>query len=276
MKFSICSYSFHRLLAAGKQDVFKYITDCQELGCASLDAWNGHFKGLRSAAEVKKNHTPDNVKLTPEERAYILKIKEAAKAAQLPFGCIAADGGHIFEPDADARRRNRTFAYYSLQVGEMLGTCLMRIDAGGTAKMPDEQFQLICEGYHDLIAKAKTLGIELLIENHFGASPVPENLIRILEANPGLGLLFDTHNWAEGMQAKGWETCAQYAKATHIKTFQFDAHGNEPTVDIPKVLKMLMATGYKGTWGIESCPTDGDEYGGVKKTMALIQKAVKG
>ena len=40
---SICSYSFHRLLAAGKQDIFRYITDCKELGCTGLDAWNGFY-----------------------------------------------------------------------------------------------------------------------------------------------------------------------------------------------------------------------------------------
>lgn len=35
MDFSIASYSFHRLLEAGKQDMFSSITDCNALGCGS-------------------------------------------------------------------------------------------------------------------------------------------------------------------------------------------------------------------------------------------------
>ena len=30
MELAICSYSFHRALAAGKQDIFRYIADCRE------------------------------------------------------------------------------------------------------------------------------------------------------------------------------------------------------------------------------------------------------
>ena len=41
IEISICSYSFHRLLAAGKQDIIRYIADCAELGCTQLDPWNG-------------------------------------------------------------------------------------------------------------------------------------------------------------------------------------------------------------------------------------------
>ena len=43
MELAICSYSFHRLLAAGQQDILRYIADCRELGCTQLDPWNGHL-----------------------------------------------------------------------------------------------------------------------------------------------------------------------------------------------------------------------------------------
>ena len=46
MELSICSYSFHRLLEAGQQDVFKFISDCHALGCTQLDLWNGHLPSL--------------------------------------------------------------------------------------------------------------------------------------------------------------------------------------------------------------------------------------
>ena len=58
MELGICSYSFHRLLAAGRQDIFKYITDCAALGCTQLDPWNAHFTALKAGdAAVQAGQT---------------------------------------------------------------------------------------------------------------------------------------------------------------------------------------------------------------------------
>ncbi|MBN1285425.1 MAG: hypothetical protein JXB47_08505, partial [Anaerolineae bacterium] len=102
----------------------------------------------------------------------------------------------------------------------------------------------------------------------------PENLVKLFDAVEGLGLLFDTNNWAPGKQEQGWEMCARYARGTHVKTFSFDADGNEPSVDIPKAMHILLDAGYDGVWGIESVPKDGDEYAGVKKTVALMARVL--
>jgi sugar phosphate isomerase/epimerase len=140
--------------------------------------------------------------------------------------------------------------------------------------MPDDVFGVIVKGYQDLVARGRDKGIDIVMENHWGPSAVPENVVRIIEAVDGLGLLFDTNNWAPGTQQKGWQMCARYAKAVHIKTFEFDEDGFDPTVDIPQAINILLEAGYDGPWGIESCPRDGDEYGGVRKTIALIKRVL--
>jgi sugar phosphate isomerase/epimerase len=134
---------------------------------------------------------------------------------------------------------------------------------------------VIKEGYRDLIDRAKPAGIKILFENHWGPTKHPKNVIKLLESIDGLGYLFDTHNWAESERAEGRAKCAKYADALHIKTFEFDAVGNETTADLDGVFKLLKQTGYKGAWGIESVPKDGDEYAGVKKTIALIKRNVQ-
>ncbi len=276
MDISICSFSFHRLLEAGKQDMFRYITDCKELGCTYLDPWNAHLAGVQDAEMVKKAGTdPEHAKLPPQDDEYLTRVKRAADAVGLPFGCVAVDGAHIYEETEEARKANRALAYRWLEICGKLGAKQIRIDAGGPAEMPDHVFAVIIDGYKDLIARAKSKGIELLIENHWGPSNIPENLMKILKAAPGLGLLFDTNNW-KGDKEKAWETFAPYARATHFKTFVFDEQGNETTVDIPKAVRILKETGYKGCWGIESCPQDGDEYAGVRKTIALLRRLVEG
>ena len=169
---------------------------------------------------------------------------------------------------------NRAVAYRWLEAAGLLGAAMVRVDAGGPADMPDDVFATIVEGYQDLVGRAHRLGIELLIENHWGPSPIPENLTRILDGVPGLGLLFDTNNF-QGDKEHAWEMFAGYAVSVHIKTFSFDEQGNDPSVNLAKAIQLLVAAGYNGAWGVESVPLDGDEYGGVVKSFELIRRTLR-
>lgn len=273
IRLAIASWSFHRLLESGQQDMFKYITDSKDLGATQLDPWNGHLAPLVAGDNaMKAGHVP-NGSLSSSEKAYLANVKAAAQKAGLPFGCVAVDGAHIYEASPEARTLNRATAYRWLEASHALGATQMRIDAGGPAEMPDDVFTVIKEGYTDLVARAQALGIELLIENHWGPSPIPENLMRILEAVPGLGLLFDSNNF-KGDKEHAWETFARYARSVHIKTFSFDEKGDDPSVNLSKAIHLLVEAGYNGAWGVESVPKDGDEYNGVSKTFALIRRVL--
>ncbi len=275
MDISIASYSFHRLLETENQDIFSYITDCKKLGCSLLDPWNGHLAALDTEPQ-RLWANPDEVRLTADEATLIRKIRAAADDAGLPFGCLAVDGAHIYELDPAARQMNRAKAYRWIKIVRLLGARQIRIDAGGTPDLPDAMFDIIIDGYHDLLACTGPQGPELLMENHWGSANIPDNVVRILEAAAGLKLLFDTGNWAKGLQEEGWRRTAKYAASVHIKTFIFDEQGNEPTVDLQKAIRTLLDAGYRGCWGVESCPKDGDEYGAAAKTIALIRRIVNG
>lgn len=264
MDISVASYSFHRLLESGKQDIFGYINDCKRLGCTQLDPWVGHLPTLDTA----------EAELTAEQSEFVKKVKAGADQAGLPFGCVAVDGAHIYEPDAEGRHKNRLRAYRWLDIANRLGARQIRIDTGGTPELPDDMFAIIVEGYHDLLPRAREKGLELLLENHWGASNVPDNLVRLFDTVPELKLLFDTHNWAKGKKEEGWQKCAKYAASVHIKTFEIDANGDDPNVDLPKAIRYLLDAGYHGCWGVESVPSEGDEYAAAAKTIALIRRYV--
>lgn len=275
MEISIGGFSFHRLLENGQQDIFQYITDCKELGATQLDPWNAQLAPIRSADSVAQaGADPAHAKLNAQDDAYLAQVKETAAKAGLPFGCLAVDGAHIYEETAEARDANRRLADRWLEVAALLEARQVRVDAGGPQELPPSVFEIIVAGYQDLIARASEKGIEVLMENHWGPSVIPENAVKIIEAVEGLGLLFDSHNWAPGRQELAWKMCAPYARSTHFKTFRFDEQGNEPSVDIPKAIRLLLEAGYKGCWGVESCPEDGDEYGAVRKTIALIKRTL--
>jgi sugar phosphate isomerase/epimerase len=204
----------------------------------------------------------------------LAQIKRAAESAGLPFCSLAVDGAHIYESSPEGRWANQIKAYRWLNIAEQLSTQQIRIDSGGPPEMPDEVLDIIVTGYNDLIPRAGEKGIEVVIENHWGASRIPENVVRILESVPGLGLLFDTGNWPEELRETGWTRCARYARATHLKTFAFDAEGNETTVDIPRAIRILQEAGYQGSWGIESVPRQGDEIEAAQKSVALVRRVL--
>ena len=276
MQTAICSFSFHRLFAAGKQDMFQYIQTCKELGCTQLDPWNAFLSEIKSGDEVlHAGHNPsESQHLTAAGEGYINKVKAAADAAGLPFGCIAVDGAHIYEPTLEARMENRRRAYLWLDICHRLGVKQMRVDAGGPVEMPSDVFTIIVDGYTDIVRRASDLGVQILIENHWGPSVLPDNVIKLVEAIPGLGLLYDTHNWREDVRDEGRKRCAQYAAATHVKTFDWDEKGN-PISDRPdEAIKCLLDANYKGCWGVESCPPNGNEIEGATNTLNLIHRMV--
>lgn len=252
--YSIISYSFRRAFDSGAMDVFSYISFCKREGFTALDPWMKHLdRGLRDAG-------------------WLERVTGAAREVDLPFGCIAVDGGHIYEPTPEARAGTRTVRESWLRVAEQLQAKFVRIDAGGPEEMPEEVFDIIVKGYEELIPSAASRGIAVIMENHWGPTIRPENVMKILDAVEGLGLLFDTGNWAEGEAERGWELCAPRASLTHFKTRRFDAAGDEPSAGLPKAIGLLRASGYSGTWGIESTPDDGDEIGAARKTLAIVKR----
>lgn len=257
MQYSICSYSFNRMLAAGNMDIFQFIDWNKAHGFTQLDPWMKHLE----------NGYADD--------AYIDTVKAAADASALPFGCVAVDGAHIYEPTAEAMAENRQRAYRWIDICGQLGAPQVRIDAGGRDVTMEQIFDTVVEGYKDIVDYASRKNVEVIIENHWGPTNHPDNVSAVLDAVDGLGLLFDSNNWAEGTQEYGWAKCAKYARLTHMKTFEFDDNGNEPTVDIAKCMKILQDAGYDGTWGIESCPRHISEEEGALKTLALMKKVLE-
>jgi sugar phosphate isomerase/epimerase len=257
MRYSLCSYSLHRTVDAGKMDVFDYDRFCKETGFTQLDPWNVHIARAYS------------------DNGYVAELKASAADVGLPYGCIAVDGAHIFEPSAEARAENQRHRYRWLEIAAELGAEQLRIDAGGRGQSLGEILPIVIEGYKDIIARARPHGVEIIIENHWGPTNHPDAMRQLLDAVPGLGLLFDSYNWPEGTHGRAWPEFAGDARLTHFKTFTFDAQGNEPDWDIPGVIRLLQQAGYQGAWGIESTPEDGDELGAARRTLALLKRSLE-
>ncbi len=256
MQCSVMTYSFRRTCEKGDMDIFGCIDFCQTHGLEVLEPWNRHLP-----------HAEDNV-------AWPRQVQQAARNAGVTMGCLAIDGAHIYDDSVAERQKLRDNAYHWLDAAAHCGAPQVRIDAGGPDDMPPAAFEVIVEGFTDLVARAKPMGIAVLTENHWGPTKNPDNTLKLLDAVPELGLLFDSHNWIAERRAEAWAKTAHLAKALHIKTFRFDADGNEVNENLNLCVTRLTEVGYNGVWGIESVPDDGDEAAAVLKTRDLIVRLV--
>lgn len=279
MEFAICSFSFHRTYAANGWDARKFIDDCAEMGIRQLDPWNAHLCPIETpetALHAGKNPNKSGY-LQPASMDFYDELLCLAAEKGCHYGLIAIDGAHIYEPDESARNANRERAFAWLDVASRLDAKSVRIDAGGRESWTDEQFDIIVDGYNEIIAYAANLYLDVLVENHWGPTTEPDQMNRLLDAVPRLGLLFDTNNWKPELREEAWDKCAHRAKATHVKTFSFDDSGAETSGQgMERAIRKLVETGYAGTWGVESMPEDGDEYAGAKKTIQFIASTVAG
>ena len=273
MKLGICSFAFHRTWAAKKMDFAGLISTCKELGCTTLDPWNAHLNEPTTGDDtVRAGSNPQDARLGTPSDAHVATLVKLVKAGGLPVGCVAIDGGHVYEADATKNALNRERAHRWIDISGKLGASHVRIDAGGPEDMPAPILAEIVAGYRDVIAHAKKYNIRVLVENHWGPTIIPENVNRLLDAVDGLGLLFDTNNWKKERQFDAWKLCAHRSEVVHVKTFAIGDDLIDPEIDLRDAFALLRKHAFNGIWCVESVPKDGDEIAAARRTLNLIRR----
>ena len=67
------------------------------------------------------------------------------------------------------------------------------------------------------------------------------------------------------------EELLPYAKGVSAKSYDFDAEGNESKIDYRRMLKLVIAAGYRGHVGIEYEGKELPEPEGIKATKRLLE-----
>lgn len=266
-------------MAIGQRTIFEYIELCRELGCSHIQPWAAHFHtGVPLEQITAVGYDPAASGCPPwyeppEDSGFISDVASAVRAAGMEAELIAVDRASVFWPEPVEAAERRTRAKRWLDVAARLGAIGIRVDSGGPEIPDHDTYAAICDGYRDLVREATKLGLEVYIENHWGSSSVPENIVAFLEEVEGLHYLFDTNNWQPGRQRDGWRLCAPLAQSTHIKSLGFTETGTPLPPDLPDVVQQLFGSGYTGMWGVESFPDQQDEVETVKATLDMIERS---
>ena len=65
---------------------------------------------------------------------------------------------------------------------------------------------------------------------------------------------------------------SSFAKAVSAKSYDFDAAGNETTIDYPRMMKIVLDAGYRGYVGVEYEGSRLSEFEGIRATQHLLEK----
>jgi sugar phosphate isomerase/epimerase len=209
----------------------------------------------------------------------------AAEVAELSARCndlgvrsllIMVDGeGALGDPDDAARAKAVDNHMKWLESAKALGCHSIRVNAQSQGD-PDEQERLAADGLRSLCERADPLGLNVIVENHWGLSSTSPWLVRVMRRvdHPRIGALPDFGNFDPKVQDRyiAVRDMMPFARAVSAKSNDFDALGEETTTDYLRMMRIVTNAGYHGHVGIEYEGNRLPEREGVHATKQLLQR----
>lgn len=236
---------------------------------------------------------------------YLAELKKRSDGEGVRNVMIMCDGeGNLGDPDTKRRFTSVRNHVKWLEWAQALGCSSIRVNARSNGNLSyEEQMELAADGLHTLSELGDTYDLNVIVENHGGLSSHARWLVGVMEMvdHPRCGTLPDFGNFREvaGQRRRGGRRRQQgapqddrrgfgqldydrylgvyelmpYAQGASAKSYEFDAEGNETTIDYSKMMRIVCAPqfGFSGYVGIEF-EGDGDSIEGINKTQALLKR----
>jgi sugar phosphate isomerase/epimerase len=271
-KISLAQWSLHKALFAKEISALDFpVVTKQKYGIEAVEYVNQFF--------------PDKA----EDKEFLKQLKQRCNDNGVKSVLIMIDGeGSLADNDSATRMKAVENHYKWVTAAKFLGCHSIRVNLHGTGTSEEWKNASI-----DALKKLSAFGaqnkINIIVENHGGFSSSGAMLAEVMKRvdNKYCGTLPDFGNFCVRREKgdlwespcvefydkyKGVEEMLPYAKGVSAKSFDFDAEGNETTIDFYKMLKLVKASGYKGHLGIEYEGNRMSEEEGIKATKKLLEK----
>jgi L-ribulose-5-phosphate 3-epimerase len=190
---------------------------------------------------------------------YLARLKKACSDAGVRSTILMVDNeGSTASPDKAERHLSAVAHRKWIDIGHYLGCHSVRINVYGGAQNWKTDTGLIdraAETIHWMLDYAKGSGVNIIVENHGGASSDPDVLVALVKKvnHPNFGLLADLGNWNRGDDRyANSRKILPYAKGLSVKgSWGPDL---DPTFDAEKLVRLALESGYTGWWGLEVTP----------------------
>jgi len=210
---------------------------------------------------------------------YLRELAARAADAGVQSLLIMIDGeGELGAADDEARRRAVENHHKWIAAAAFLGCHSIRVNAGGDGPRAEHAARA-SDSLHRLGEYSDRYGIHVIVENHGGPSSDGAWLAGVIRAaaHPRVGTLPDFGNFTVGDgvvydRYRGVEELLPFARAVSAKSYDFDAAGNETTIDYARMLGLVKASGYRGWLGVEYEGERLSEPDGIRATKALLER----
>ena len=267
-EISLAQWSLHRALKGKKMDNLEFPKVAKEdFGISGIEYVNQFFKDKA------------------EDGKYLADLKQRCGDNGVESVLIMIDGEGALG-DADKKKRKRAVENHHKWVtaAKFLGCHSIRVNAQSSGSY-EEQVGRAVEGLASLSEYAKSVGVNVLVENHGGLSSNGQWLAQVIRKvnMDNCGTLPDFGNFAIQRAGKGRKeilydrylgmaSLMPFAKAVSAKSHDFDKDGNETQTDFKKVMQIVLDAGYRGWVGIEYEGRELGEHEGIKATKKLLEK----
>jgi sugar phosphate isomerase/epimerase len=219
-----------------------------------------------------------------------LKRRAFLAGLALPMLSIHQD---FVDPDPAARKKAIDHTRHCLDLAHQMGIPVIRLNSGrwGTIESfdelmkvkgneppieghtHDEAFDWCIDAIEQCLPHAERSGVMMALENHWGLTTDPANVLRIADAvdSPWLGVNMDTGNYA-GDPYAGIEVLAPRASIVQAKTYYGGGKWYTLDLDYPRIAGILRGAGFEGWVSLEM---EGEETAGtaVRKSYDVLRKA---
>jgi sugar phosphate isomerase/epimerase len=278
-KISLAQWSLHKQIWDKSLHPFDFAKKAKSLGFEAVEYVNQLYND-----EIAKSSLDTVVK----------ELKNRAKDLGVTNVLIMIDGeGDLAAATLDGR--NDAIARHTkwVDAAAELGCKSIRVNLFGDAVNNDfdKWKQVSVDGLGRLAEYAAKSHINVIVENHGGISSDAAKLTDVIKTInlKNCGTLPDFGNFCvkrgerwgspcldEYDKYKGVLEMMPFAHGVSAKTFDFDAQGNETTIDYYRMLKIVKEAGYTGHIGIEYEGERLTEEQGIAATRALLLKAAAG
>jgi sugar phosphate isomerase/epimerase len=265
---SLAQWSLHKTLFAGEMDNLDFAKKSKmDFGISGLEYVNQFFKDKATDMD------------------YLKQMKQRADDHGSTSVLIMVDReGNLGDTDDKARMLAVENHHKWVDAAKFLGCHSIRVNAAGQGTA-EEVAAAATDGLGKLSEYAKTVGLNVIVENHGGYSSNGKWLSGVIAATgmDNCGTLPDFGNFCierspDGCKEmydryQGVSELMPFAKAVSAKSHNFDADGWETESDYKRILKTVKDAGYTGWVGVEYEGSELSEDEGIRKTVELLKMA---
>lgn len=256
-KISLAQWSLHRALRGGSLDHLDFARVARtEFGIEAVEYVNTFFKDKATDA------------------GYLAEMNRRARDHGVYQHLIMIDAeGRLGDPDPAARRQAVTNHHRWVDAAATLGCATIRVNAESEGTY-DEQQSRAADGLRRLTEYGAERRINVIVENHGGLSSNGQWLAGVMKRvnHPMCGTLPDFGNFYEYDRYRGVEDLMPFAKAVSAKSYDFDAKGEETTLDFRRFMRIVAAAGFRSWVGVEYEGNRLGEREGIALTKALLER----